>query len=130
MLCIIEKYLLINQVLAWDWKIFFCLTKQLETDAKILLEKADTALKKNQMHMVVANELSTRKEEVVVVTATEKISVRRDKTQVGDDVENHLIGLLVERHSAYLENPDLWYIALTASDRWYIQHKFTQKVAF
>jgi len=84
-----------------------CLTKQLETDAKILLEKADLALKKNKMHMVVANELSNRKEEVVVVTANEKISVRRDKTQVGDDVENHLIGLLVERHSTYLENPDL-----------------------
>lgn len=65
------------------------------------------ALKKYKMHMVVANELSTRKEEVVVVTSNEKISVYRDKTQVGTDVENPLIRLIVERHSAYIENPDL-----------------------
>ncbi|XP_059451710.1 phosphopantothenate--cysteine ligase 2-like isoform X1 [Corylus avellana] len=94
-------------VLRKDWApLAFCISFKLETDAKILLEKADVALKKNKMHMVVANELSNRNEEVVVVTANEKISVRRDKTQVGDDVENHLIRLLVERHSAYLENPD------------------------
>lgn len=60
--------------------------------------------------MVVANELSTRKDEVVVVTRNEKISVCRDKTRVGTDVENPLIRLIVERHSAYLENPDLCYI--------------------
>ena len=88
-------------------KVFLCLTKQLETDIKILLEKADMALKKYKMHMVVANELLTRKDEVVVVTSNEKISVRRDKTQVGDVVENPLIRVIVERHSAYVEKPDI-----------------------
>ena len=59
------------------------------------------------MHMVVANEVLTCKDEVVVITSNEKISVRRYKTQVGDVVENPLIRLIVERHSAYVEKSDL-----------------------
>ena len=88
-----------------ELKVFPFLTKQLETDIQILLEKIDMALKKNMMHMVMANELLTRKDEVVVVTSNEKISVCRYKTQVGDVVENPLIILIVERHSAYVEKP-------------------------
>ena len=59
------------------------------------------------MHMVVANEVLTCKDEVVVITSNEKISVRRYKTQVGDVVENPLIRLIVERHPAYVEKLDL-----------------------
>ena len=33
------------------------------------------ALKKHKMHMIVANDLLTRKDEVVVVTNNEKISI-------------------------------------------------------
>lgn len=84
-----------------------CLHKQLETDSKILLEKADMALKKYKVHMVVANELSTRKEEVVVVRSNEKISVRRNQSPGVVDVECPLIELIVGRHSAYIKNPDL-----------------------
>lgn len=61
------------------------------------------ALQKHMMHAVVANELSTRKDEVVVVTSNERISVKRDKAVVGDDVENHLIKLLVDKHSLYIQ---------------------------
>lgn len=78
----------------------FCISFKLETDSKILLEKAEMALKKYRMHMVVANELSTRKEEVTVVTGNEKILVCRDKTQADSDVEEPLIELIVGRHSA------------------------------
>ncbi|XP_042506651.1 phosphopantothenate--cysteine ligase 2-like [Macadamia integrifolia] len=81
----------------------FCISFKLETDPKILLEKADKALRKYKVHMVVANELSTRKEVVTVVTESEKITVHRDKNQPDDDVENPLIKLLVEKHSAYTE---------------------------
>ena len=63
-----------------ELKVFLCLTKQLETDIQILLEKADMALKKYKIHMVVANELLTHKDKVVVVTNNEKISVRCFKT--------------------------------------------------
>nr|POE68656.1 phosphopantothenate--cysteine ligase 1 [Quercus suber] len=88
-------------------KVLLCLTKQLETNIQILLEKADMALKKYKMHMVVANVVLTRKDEVVVVTSNEKILVHHYKTQVGDVMENPLIRLIVDRHSTYVEKPDL-----------------------
>lgn len=81
-----------------------CSIVQLETDMDILLKKADMALKKYKMHVVVANELLTRKEEVTVVTPTGNISVRRDKTKGVTDVEGPLIKLLVEKHSAHIED--------------------------
>lgn len=62
------------------------------------------ALSKYNMHVVVANELLTRKEEVIVVTGDEKVSVCRDKTQVGSDVEDPLIKLLVQKHSIHIED--------------------------
>lgn len=54
------------------------------------------------MHMVIANELSTRKEEVTLVTENEKIHVRRDLKLVGDEVENHIVKHIVEKHSTYI----------------------------
>lgn len=62
------------------------------------------ALKKYKMHAVVANELLTRKEEVVVVASSGNVVVRRDKTKGSDDVENPLVRLLVGRHTAYIDN--------------------------
>lgn len=84
--------------------IFSLLNSQLETDAKILLDKADMALRKYKMNAVVANELLTRNEEVIVVTDSEKISVKREKTEAGSDVENPLVKLLVDRHSAFIRD--------------------------
>ena len=65
------------------------------------------ALKMYKMHMVVAKELLTRKCEVIVVTSNGKISIVHYKTLVGDVVENPLIILIVERHSAYVKKLDL-----------------------
>ncbi|KAF7139484.1 hypothetical protein RHSIM_Rhsim07G0198900 [Rhododendron simsii] len=94
-------------VLRKDWvPMAFCISFKLETDSKILLEKAEMALKKYKMHLVVANELETRKEVVVVVTSSEKISVHRDKNEANADIESPLIKLLVEKHSSYIEGPD------------------------
>ncbi|XP_038884434.1 phosphopantothenate--cysteine ligase 2-like isoform X3 [Benincasa hispida] len=76
----------------------------LETDVKILLEKAKAALRKYKMHMVIANELLTRKEEVTLVTENEKIRVQRDPELVGDEVEKHIVKHIVEKHSAYVDN--------------------------
>nr|POE85140.1 phosphopantothenate--cysteine ligase 2 [Quercus suber] len=87
-------------------EVLLCLTKQLATNIQILLEKANMALKKYKMHMIVANELLTHKDKIVVVTSDEKISIR-NKTQIGDVVENLLIRLIVKRHSAYVEKLDL-----------------------
>lgn len=54
------------------------------------------------MHAVVANELTTRKEQVVVVTSSEKITVLRDNSESSNDVEDPLIKLLSERHATYI----------------------------
>ncbi|MED6191740.1 Phosphopantothenate--cysteine ligase 2 [Stylosanthes scabra] len=92
-------------VLRKDWApLAFCISFKLETDTNILLNKARGALEKYNMHAVVANELSTRKEKVVVVTIDDKITVTRDKSKADDDVENPLIKLLSQRHSAYIED--------------------------
>ncbi|XP_062109954.1 phosphopantothenate--cysteine ligase 1-like [Humulus lupulus] len=90
-------------VLRQEWApTAFLISFKLETDSKILLKKAAGALEKYRMNMVVANELLTRKEEVVVVTSSENIRVSRDKNVGVDDVEDPLIQLLVERHSIHI----------------------------
>ncbi|CAH9111764.1 unnamed protein product, partial [Cuscuta europaea] len=79
-------------LLSSEWApLAFCLSFKLETDKDILLDKAELALKKYGMHMVVANELLTRKEEVIVVAPNEQITVTRDKLQARADVEKPLI---------------------------------------
>jgi len=57
------------------------------------------------MDAVVANELSSRKEQVVVVTSAENVVVKRDKNLSDNDVENPLIKLLSEKHATYIEHP-------------------------
>lgn len=81
----------------------FCISFKLETDSKILLEKAGMALQKYKMHGVVANELSTRKEEVTVVTSEGRALIQRDKSKDGNDVESPLIDMISERHSQYIQ---------------------------
>ncbi|KAL7595485.1 hypothetical protein Lser_V15G29680 [Lactuca serriola] len=78
----------------------FCVSFKLETDKEILLEKADAALKRYKMNAVVANELSSRKEVVILVTNSGKVSVYRDNKD--SDVESPLIKLLVDKHSAHI----------------------------
>ncbi|XP_024972327.1 phosphopantothenate--cysteine ligase 2-like isoform X1 [Cynara cardunculus var. scolymus] len=79
----------------------FCISFKLETDKEILLEKADKALKRYKMNAVVANELSTRKEVVILVTDGGKVSVYRENDHA--DVESPLVKLLVEKHSSYIK---------------------------
>lgn len=62
------------------------------------------ALRKYNMHTVVANELSTRKVEVIVVSESGNITIRRDETQAGSEVEKPLIELLADQHSVYIKN--------------------------
>ncbi|KAK7818571.1 phosphopantothenate--cysteine ligase 1 [Quercus suber] len=50
-----------------ELKFFICLTKQLEIDIQILLEKVDMALKKYKMHMVVANAFLTHKDACPII---------------------------------------------------------------
>ncbi|KAK8943823.1 Phosphopantothenate--cysteine ligase 2 [Platanthera guangdongensis] len=79
----------------------FCVSFKLETDPEILLQKAEAALRKYQMNVVVANELATYKREVVLITNDKNIRIRQ-QNEVGD-VEEQLIKLLVKKHSNYIE---------------------------
>lgn len=75
--------------------------KQLETDPDILLQKADMAMRKYGMHVVVANELATYKREVSVVTSGEKTRVCSHGQD--HDLEEELIDILVARHSEHIK---------------------------
>ncbi|KAF3565804.1 hypothetical protein DY000_02019974 [Brassica cretica] len=81
----------------------FCISFKLETDSKILIDKATKALGKYKVHAVVANELSTRKEEVVIVSSSGNVVVRRDSDKPEAIVEDNLIRLIVDRHSTYIK---------------------------
>lgn len=73
---------------------------QLETDSDILVQKADMALNKYKMNIVVANLLATYKEEVIIVTNDERNTIRR--CHKDEDLEEHIIKLLEESHSKYI----------------------------
>ncbi|XP_051139774.1 phosphopantothenate--cysteine ligase 2-like [Andrographis paniculata] len=89
-------------ILRKEWApLAFCISFKLETDTKILLEKAGMALEKYDMHMVVANELSSYKERVIIVTKNGNINVSRDMARPDADVEDPLIELVVEKYLAY-----------------------------
>ncbi|KAF7111610.1 hypothetical protein CFC21_111600 [Triticum aestivum] len=84
----------------------FCVSFKLETDPDILIQKAEAALRKYGMNVVVANELANYKDVVVMVTSTGKTTVSRRSKE--DDLEEQLIGLLVKMHSDHAKqsNPD------------------------
>ncbi|GLJ25146.1 hypothetical protein SUGI_0480910 [Cryptomeria japonica] len=79
----------------------FSVSFKLETDIEILLKKAKSAQKKYGVHVVVANELLTRKEKVIIVTEQGETVV--EKEGPGTDVEKPLIDFLVKEHVAYIQ---------------------------
>ncbi|KAL6634102.1 hypothetical protein ACP70R_026773 [Stipagrostis hirtigluma subsp. patula] len=78
----------------------FCVSFKLETDSDILVHKADMALNKYKMNIVVANLLATYKEEVIIVTNGEKNTIQ--KCNKDEDLEEHIIKLLEMSHSEYI----------------------------
>lgn len=73
---------------------------QLETDSDILVQKAEVALNKYRMNVVVANLLATYKEEVVIVSNGKSNTIRRCSKD--EDLEEHIIKLLEKSHSKYI----------------------------
>ncbi|KAL5229715.1 hypothetical protein ABZP36_028491 [Zizania latifolia] len=78
----------------------FCVSFKLETDPDILLQKAEVALRKYGMNVVVANELANYKDVVVMVTSNGRTTVQRPSKE--HDVEEQLIDLLVKMHSEHI----------------------------
>ena len=79
-------------------------TLQLETDPNILLQKAEMALKKYGMNVVVANELANYKDVVVMVTSSGRTTVSRSSKE--EDLEVQLTDLLVKMHSEHIAQPN------------------------
>jgi phosphopantothenate-cysteine ligase len=75
---------------------------QLETDSDILVQKAEMALNKYRMNVVVANLLATYKEEVVIISNGKSNTIRRCNKD--EDLEEHIIKLLEKSHSKYIYN--------------------------
>ncbi|PUZ50333.1 hypothetical protein GQ55_6G051400 [Panicum hallii var. hallii] len=81
----------------------FCVSFKLETDPNILLQKAEMALKKYGMNVVVANELANYKDVVVMVTSSGRTTVSRSSKE--EDLEEQLTELLVKMHSEHIRQP-------------------------
>lgn len=73
---------------------------QLETNSDILVQKADMALNKYKMNIVVANLLATYKEQVIIVTNGARNTIRRRNSD--EDLEEQIIKLLAQKHSKYI----------------------------
>ncbi|XP_066325909.1 phosphopantothenate--cysteine ligase 2-like [Miscanthus floridulus] len=82
----------------------FCVSFKLETDPNILLQKAEMALKKYGMNVVVANELANYKDVVVMVTSSGRTTVSRSSKE--EDLEVQLTDLLVKMHSEHIAQPN------------------------
>jgi len=98
----------------------FCVSFKLETDKDILLEKAQIAIKKYDMHMVIGNVLESRYDKVwilqnrsIYVTddqdvegsdfQVEEVS-RNDASSSIDELEDAMISHVVEKHFEYIAN--------------------------
>ncbi|KAG0492606.1 hypothetical protein HPP92_005685 [Vanilla planifolia] len=94
-------------VLRKEWApLAFGISFKLETDPKILIEKANASLRKYQMHVVVANELATYKTEVVLLAFDGRVLTIRKQDEdenANADIEKKIIKILVDMHSEYME---------------------------
>jgi phosphopantothenate---cysteine ligase (ATP) len=68
----------------------------LETDPRILIQKARDSLIKYQHQLVIGNMLSTRKTEVVLVTEKSQVWIRTEGKDI--DIERLLIPKCIELH--------------------------------
>ena len=79
----------------------FVVSFKLETDASILLDKARKALHRYGHHLVIANELQSRKREVILVTEKENQKITIDDSEM--EIESLIVDEVVTRHKSYIE---------------------------
>lgn len=75
----------------------FCVSFKLETDAAILVRKAERAMKAYGMHAVVANELQSRKSRATVLLSGGAAAVEVE-ARGGQEIEEEFVRVLAERH--------------------------------
>ena len=74
----------------------------METDPRLLIQKARDSLIKYQHQLVIGNMLSTRKTEVVLVTEMEETWVRTEGKDI--DIEKLIIPKCIELHQKRMQN--------------------------
>ncbi|RLN36629.1 hypothetical protein BBJ28_00020689 [Nothophytophthora sp. Chile5] len=83
----------------------FVVSFKLETDWEILRQKAKQAITKYAMHLVVANELHSRFDEVLLVTETDERAITRPKDEA--DIEAALMEAVARMHYKYIASHDV-----------------------
>mmetsp|Transcript_17051 Transcript_17051/g.23954 ORF Transcript_17051/g.23954 Transcript_17051/m.23954 type:complete len:121 (-) Transcript_17051:31-393(-) len=78
----------------------FTISFKLETDENILLQKAQGAIDKYSVDLVVANLLQTRYSEVRLITGTQDVSVK--KLECSPRIERELVRAVAERHDLFV----------------------------
>ncbi|OQR77254.1 phosphopantothenate--cysteine ligase-like [Tropilaelaps mercedesae] len=83
----------------------FVVSFKLETDEKILLDKAMRALDNYKHSWVIANELHSRKEKVTFVSKDERFDVRmsREELQEGVEIEKKIVERLAILHQLFVK---------------------------
>ncbi|KAE8983668.1 hypothetical protein PR003_g23820 [Phytophthora rubi] len=83
----------------------FVVSFKLETDWDILRKKAKQAIAKYAMHLVVANELHSRFDEVLLVTDKDERAITRPKDEA--DIEAALMEAVARMHYQYIASHDV-----------------------
>ncbi|CAI5702971.1 hypothetical protein KXD40_004035 [Peronospora effusa] len=83
----------------------FVVSFKLETDWDVLRKKAKQAISKYAMHLVIANELHSRFNEVLLITEKDERSITRSKKEV--DIEEALMEAVVRVHYQYIASHDI-----------------------
>ncbi|CAI2371791.1 unnamed protein product [Moneuplotes crassus] len=76
----------------------FLVSFKLETDSKILLEKARSAIEKYNVHLVVANELHSRYDQAVLISAVEGSEPVILNKNPSDPIEKEIVEGIINAH--------------------------------
>ncbi|XP_003742072.1 uncharacterized protein C4B3.18 isoform X2 [Galendromus occidentalis] len=84
----------------------FVISFKLETNESILLDKAHAALENYKHRLVIANDLESRRERVVLVSRTDREEIRMslEELSAGIEIERKIVARLTELHAAFLAN--------------------------
>lgn len=83
----------------------FVVSFKLETDWDVLRKKAKQAISKYAMHLVIANELHSRFNEILLITDTDERSITRSKPEA--DIEEALIEAVARMHYQYIASQEV-----------------------
>lgn len=84
----------------------FVISFKLETNESILLDKARGALDNYKHHWVIANDLNTRKEKVILVSKTEREEIKMSPEELagGIEIEQRIVARLTKLHEAFVNS--------------------------